>query len=345
MKKILLSFVAIMFAGCAAKMDMNIISPAADSDIIDYKNVAVWNVSLKEPYIDYTDVFEKTLTEVKFNDEAVFNVKQDKYIIKHRVDVTLDADNTAEVIKTADYLGVDALWFGVFNEEYSETDFKQTKNSCEESKPGGPDDNCGSYITNCKRKALLMNVKVRFIESEVGAEIYTDTLSGSANAEVCNDSDEDVTLDDLRKEAVSEIAEKFRRQVAPYEETIKVGIMTDSKGINDIASTELFDNGVGFAKEGRMDKACSSWEKAYERNPYAYGLMYNIALCKEVDGKYEDAIKLLEELDEILPPASFTNKLNHWFKVQDLPNTMVQTSIARNKKHITDRQLLKEQIK
>ncbi|MBQ3033865.1 MAG: hypothetical protein IJD28_05765, partial [Deferribacterales bacterium] len=71
MKKILLSFVAIMFAGCAAKMDMNIISPAADSDIIDYKNVAVWNVSLKEPYIDYTDVFEKTLTEVKFNDEAV----------------------------------------------------------------------------------------------------------------------------------------------------------------------------------------------------------------------------------------------------------------------------------
>lgn len=346
MKKILLLFfIASAAVGCAAKMNMEIISPAGNSNIGDYKNIAVWDVSLREPYANYTDVFEDTLSGIVFGEEPVFNVKKDKYIIKMRQDIQLNPNDTASVINTAKSLDVQALWFGVLSEDYFEEDFKQTKNSCEESKPGGPDDHCGSYIAFCTSKQLVVNAEFFLIESEVGAKVYSEILSGSAKSEVCSDSDDVVTLEDLRDESIKKIADKFRRQVAPYKENVKVGIMTGSKGINDIASIELFDNGVGFAQEGRMDKACASWTKAYEKNPYAYGLMYNIALCKEVDGQYEEAIKLLEELDKILPPASFTNKLNYWFKVQDLPNSMVQSSITRNKKHIADRALLKEQVK
>ena len=337
MKRIILCLVAFVTAGCAATLDMNVISPAGNSDAAAYKNIAVMSVSGDGEDKNYTRKFEDVLSNLNFSGKPVFAVNKSTTLRSLRQS---SFDNPQKMAEAAKKLGVQALWLGSLSEEYSASSYKKTKNSCDEIKPGGPGDNCGSYLTTCSKKIITVSANMRLFSGETGEIVYSGVILGDAAADMCVDDSEQISERTLRDRAVEQIAEKFAREVAPHKTTIKVGIMTDADGIKDTASVTLFENGIGFAQEKRMDKACFSWDKAFEKNPYAAGLMYNIALCREFNGDYEGALKLLNELDKILPPASFINKFNKFFKVQELPNDLVVSAIERNKKHIADRELL-----
>ncbi len=344
MKKLFLCLCAFIAAGCAAKLDMNIVSPAADTNAAAYKSVAVWRVSGDTPDRDYTRKFEDALSSLKFDGKPVFAVNKSAALLDLRGGASLSADDPKSISDAAKKLGVQALWIGVLSEEYSESSYKRTKNSCDEIKPGGPGDNCGSYLTVCSRKIITVTANLGLFGGDTGEAVYSAIISGEAEADMCTDDGAWISEKELRDQAVDKIAAELVRQVAPHEETVKVEIMTDTDGIGDAASLNLFKNGIGFAKEKRMDKACLAWNKAFERSPHAVSLMYNVSLCRELAGDYEGALGLLTELDQILPPAGFINKLNKLFKVQDLPNNLVTSAIARNKKHIADRELLNEQM-
>ena len=341
MTRIILCLIAFIIAGCAATLDMNVISPAGNTDAAAYKNIAVLIVSGDSEEKDYTRKFEDVLSNLNFGGKSVFTVNKSSALRSLRQSSSFD--NPQEIAEAAKKLGMQALWVGSLSEEYSASSYKKTKNSCDEIKPGGPGDNCGSYLTTCSKKIITVSANMRLFSGETGDVVYSGVILGDATADMCVDDSEQISERTLRDRAVEQIAKKFVKEIAPHETTIKVGIMTDADGIKDTASVTLFENGIGFAQEKRMDKACFSWDKAFEKNPYAAGLMYNIALCREFNGDYEGALTLLNELDKILPPASFINKFNNFFKVQELPNDLVVSAIERNKKHIADRERLNEQ--
>lgn len=345
MKKIILIIIALFSFGCAAKVDMVITSPAKNDDLLDYKNIAVYSVISQDKQQDYTDKFEDAISEITYDEKKYFNVKKDKFAKKLRADNSLSIDNPQSVIDSAKELGVDGFWVGNIIEDYKNEEFKRTKNTCMDVGIGGPDDNCGSILVFCNRRNIVVTGNMQLLDGETGIVVYSDTISSTLNNESCSDDKKKTTDDDVKKRAIDMLIENFTMTIAPHQEKLKIELISNKDGIFDDLSKEHFSAGISFAKEGRMDKACNSWKIAYERNPKAVGVMYNMAVCYEYETKYEEALSLLEELDKILPPASFSDKFHKYFKFRDLPNNLVLDAIDRNKKHIKDKEILDNQLK
>lgn len=343
MKKIILIIIALFSFGCAAKIDMTIVSPAKNNDLLDYKNIAIYSVVTSDK-ADYTADFEKALSEIELDGKKYFNVKKDKFMKKLRADNVFSIDNPKSVIDSAKEVGVNGFWVGEIYEEYTHEQFKRTKNTCFDIELGGPDENCGSILVFCDRRNINITGNMSLLDGETGISVYKDSITATLNSESCSDDKNKVSEDDIRKQAIDELINSFTKTIAPFEEKIKIELISNKDGINDDLSRKHFSAGISFAKEGRMDKACNSWKIAYERNPKAIGLMYNMAVCYEWETKYEEALILLEELDKILPPASFSDKFYKFLRLRDLPNNIVLNAIERNKKRIKDKKILKEQL-
>ena len=76
--------------------------------------------------------------------------------------------------------------------------------------------------------------------------------------------------------------------------------MEEPSSLDETATAE-FERGLAFAKEQRMDRACQIWDELNARTRGAdNALLYNIAVCEETEGNYEDALNLFERLDQRL---------------------------------------------
>ena len=77
MKKIILIIIALFSFGCAAKIDMTIVSPAKNNDLLDYKSIAIYSVITSDK-ADSTADFEKALSEIELDGKKYFKVKKEE---------------------------------------------------------------------------------------------------------------------------------------------------------------------------------------------------------------------------------------------------------------------------
>ena len=57
------------------------------------------------------------------------------------------------------------------------------------------------------------------------------------------------------------------------------------------------DAGTKWSKQGRLDRACELWHKAYELHPQGYAIPYLLGVCAEISGNLEKALSYYEKAD------------------------------------------------
>ena len=65
------------------------------------------------------------------------------------------------------------------------------------------------------------------------------------------------------------------------------------------AAKEKIDQGVKWAKEGRLDRACEVWQEAYSLHSQGYAIYYDLGLCAEMVGKLPEALEYYEKADRL----------------------------------------------
>lgn len=157
----------------------------------------------------------------------------------------------------------------------------------------------GMREVSCVERTATVTLVPRLVNVETGRVVYRAERTGSASTSGCggNTGLPDTTLmEDATTQAVAQI----RADIAPNEVLTRVNLMEEPSALDEIATAE-FERGLAFAKEQRMDRACSIWDGLNTRARGAdNALLYNIAVCEETKGNYEQALSLFEQVDQRL---------------------------------------------
>lgn len=121
---------------------------------------------------------------------------------------------------------------------------------------------------------------------------------------------------------------KLRKDIAPYYVTVSIALMDSADGFTSGEAEDKFKDGIDFAKNHRLDRACELWGDAKSQSPHPPSLLYNLGLCVETAGRLEEALNLYTEADRAL------NK----------PDERITAALTRIKTAIEKQKALKEQL-
>lgn len=114
---------------------------------------------------------------------------------------------------------------------------------------------------------------------------------------------------------------KFRKDISPYKVTLKIQLLDNTDGISSEMAEKKLENGIDFARSGRMDRACELWEQGRALAPSSTSLVYNLGICAEAAGSFDDALALYQKADQFLQK----------------PNKTINTALYRVSKRIESR--------
>jgi tetratricopeptide (TPR) repeat protein len=134
---------------------------------------------------------------------------------------------------------------------------------------------------------------------ETGRVVYRAERKDSASYSAC--SGNGIPPDaDLMDEAITKVMAKIKSDIAPTTIRSNVKLMESPSSLAK-TDAEQFSKGLEFAKAQRMDRACQIWSDLNKRTQGVdNALLFNLAVCQEADGNYEDALKLFEQVDQRL---------------------------------------------
>lgn len=329
-----------LISGCAVKMNATVTMPANESSVLLYRTVAVFPFKSRNG-VDYTSKFEAVLASAKENGKNIFMVVDreniDKVMKEQKFQMSIsDPDSMVEMGKL---LGAEAMWTGSSDSSYSEAGYTEKRTRC-----GSDGKSCYDYTVNCVKKSVSMDLTPKLISTSTGMVVYSSRISENVSVGVCRDYSIQVTRNELESEALEKVLASFRQDVAPYDKNIYLELMSGAGDISDKDSKKLLKEGLGFAKDKRLDRACGAWKKALEKSPEAVSPAYNYALCLEIKGDYEGALKSFEELEAVIPPSGSFDRFLDMFSLKAARSRLVKEAIDRNKKNLENRERLKAQM-
>jgi hypothetical protein len=280
---------------------------------------------------------EATLAGVNIGDRRYFSLvdrtKLDKVINEMQLSQSalIDPNTAANVGRL---VGVKGIYTGVVTQaDASESGWREERIECvrrEETKRGlGRCIQERRYTVNCTRRVAQFSFTPRLIEVETGRVIYANNVSGTRSSSACEDSRSPLKSSfELIQEARAEAMSKFRKDVAPHYVTFEIKLMDSTDGITSKEAKKKFEQGIDFAKNNRFDRACELWGEARILAPEFTSIVYNLGICSEITGEFEQALDLYRKADRSLAK----------------PDDRITAALGRVSSTIQKQKRLKEQL-
>ncbi len=152
--------------------------------------------------------------------------------------------------------------------------------------------------------------------------------TGSRNGYLqCQEWTEEHLLKRARKKALEKAQKRLRQEIAPHYVTENITLMDSDEGIGSGEAKERLKKGIGFAKNLWLLKGCNEWKEADRLAPDNPSLTYNLGVCDEFYGRFEEAAALYRKADMLSPD-----------------NRLITESIKRVEQTIEANQILNEQM-
>jgi tetratricopeptide (TPR) repeat protein len=100
-------------------------------------------------------------------------------------------------------------------------------------------------------------------------------------------------------DAKNQALRKFQQMMAPHYVSREFVMLEKDDTTPPAAAKEKIDQGVKWAKEGRLDRACEFWQEAYSLHSQGYAIHYDLGLCAEMVGKLPEALEYYEKADRL----------------------------------------------
>ncbi len=186
------------------------------------------------------------------------------------------------------------------------------------------------FYRPCVKSTASYEFQVRLVEIKTGHYIYTDSFQSKWQSTTCRDNMEpqsyygglrsrsyrstlielagaprrplrcrseleEELLNNAFNTAYSKAEQEIPHNIAPYYESIRISLMTSTKGIKDTKAKALLSNGVKLARNHNLTTACNLWKEAKAITTESSSLTYNLGVCAEFKNKLELAEELYKK--------------------------------------------------
>lgn len=312
-KWLLIVLIGVAIYGCATKTRVPIVNPPTVPAAAKLKSVAVYPFEGRNGKI-YRAEIEALLASVTVQQKPYF-----KIVESSKLDSILQAQkkagqpiyDAATVAKVGRLVGAKGVYMGtVTSEVVNDSRYSQSMQQCAYKDKDGKCKQWRSVSIPCTKRTARVAFTIRLVNMETGVQAYNRKVSGEAISGACkNDrntlTDRETALGQARQTAYNRI----RKDIAPYAVNLCIELMDDRDGISSKHAEQKLESGLAFAEGGRIDRACSLWQEARSEAPDSIALLYNIGLCAEAEGEFDNALALYQQADQLLlKPNPLINK-------------------------------------
>lgn len=325
---VLVLFSISLLSGCATKINASKIIPAGATEVTQYKTVAFLNFSGNKGN-DISSRLESVVIKAEVNNKKQYTVVEraniDKIIKEQQFQMTMANPDT--VVDFGQLVGAEAVWAGRAQSTYNVSRSYEIRTKCMNYVDG----KCQyyrEYTVPCESRDMLINVTPKLTSISTGKVVYSKDFKGKESTYGCSDS---IFLQqsegELYENALKNILYSFRLDIAPYVQNIQIELMSNTDGTNELSKLML-KNGISFAKNDRIEKACELWQNGLKESPHSISLNYNIGVCRELENKFEDALLYFSKAED------YAGK----------PVRIISDAINRVKESIENQKTLKQQM-
>lgn len=238
---------------------------------------------------------EQFLSQVQVDRRPWFDVRRGGANRRMSPDVALTAFNSARIDDGAVYTGQ------VTQEAASEDRYTEERSRCAEYESGGGLlKKClrtETYTVPCLRRTAQYEAVIRVLSARLGRVVHSVGISGTADDSGCDArvgsvASREALVQEARTEALSALSCEF----APCIRMQKLEPMGSPEGLTTEQARVRFVEAYRYAidSEGAgMGPACSEWLALAGGGERTIPLFYNIAICLEINGEYQEAMDYL----------------------------------------------------
>jgi hypothetical protein len=286
---LMIALTVLMLAACAPpSIKTTMLMPAKFDEAAKLKEVAVLPFDGRGGK-ELSAEIEGTLASINLNDKQYFKlvdrVRLDKAIeeMKLAQSALVDPSTVANVGKL---VGAKGIYTGTVTVSSSnDSHYKEQRSKCvseqtKTDKKGNQSTSCvkwGNYDVSCTKRNASYAFTPKLIEVESGRVVYANNVSGAATASQCEDSSTPMQgQDELIGQAKQLAKAMFRNDVAPHYIQVEIKLIEDKDGIASKEAENKFEQGMDFAKKGRLDRACELWGEARTLAQNSKAILYSL---------------------------------------------------------------------
>ncbi len=101
---------------------------------------------------------------------------------------------------------------------------------------------------------------------------------------------------------VDKVLDKIIKDLVPTRVSLTVALMDDTEGMPESAKIK-FEEALKAASDN-FPAACVQWDKLHDDNIEHVSLDYNQGVCRELEGKLDEALSLYQKADALKPGDS-----------------------------------------
>jgi hypothetical protein len=308
---LILSFITVVFiCGCAPPaVKTTILLPASSYEAAQLRQVAVLPFDGRQGREFATEI-EAILANVSIDNKAYFTLVDRSKLDQVVNEMKLSQSGFVQegtVAKIGKMVGARGIYSGAVTQaNSSDSRYSTSRSRCahfvkKKDKKGREYEDCEryeNYSVPCVKRTARFSFTPKLTDVETGLVVYSNNLSGTAEASGCSDDNEPVeSASELINKAKRQAMETFRNDVAPHYAKMTIKIMDGTDGITSDAAKEKFESALDFSKKERYDRACELWGEANALSPNSVSILYNLGVCAEMSGNFDQALDLYNKAE------------------------------------------------
>ncbi|MEE9355502.1 MAG: hypothetical protein V3U75_07915 [Methylococcaceae bacterium] len=297
----------LLLPGCISKTKLisKSLVPAKYNELANVKSIIVLPFTLDGRINnEITDRFEAAIASIRVGNQPYFNVTErgslDRIITKYVVgsNGTIDPNSALKVGKKA---GVQAVILGAvtrYNIERAQID--EYEDYCVLY---DRDDRCTNWTKvpiPCEHTTAVFAFIPKMISVATGKISAAETIERKSKDVDCGNRSHisSISSDDtLINNAMKMAFDAFKEMIAPhYQDEVIVLFDRDNSEPSEIVQKQI-KQGIRFAGDGRMDRACEIWKTAAAMHKAGYLMPYLLGVCAETFGNLHQAFTLYKTAD------------------------------------------------
>jgi len=309
--------------GCGGpKITSQVLLPAKSHEASQIKRVAVL------PFVGTSEMsseVEAMLVNTRVSGQPYFTVVERTALHKIMNEQAISLSGTIDettAAKVGKLVGAEGVIMGVVKSEVAQKPYQETRSQCVSQDKKGKCTNTQNYMVQCMQRDAYFSFTPKIVNVATGHIVASETLVGQNSQRTCADSSPDgnaiaglVTAlmgGDAKKAnpgmqsnaemlgaAKQEALNKFREMMAPHYVQRQFVILEGDDTNPPAAAKDKITQGIQWAKQGRLDRACEIWQDAYSLHAQGYAIHYDLGLCAEMVGKLPEALELYEKADRL----------------------------------------------
>lgn len=182
---------------------------------------------------------------------------------------------------------------GAVSTSVDEQPFRRKEKRCTAKDADGKCTKEEEVEIRCRRRAIAINADLRIVRNGDGRIVYSEAKPFREEVSWCEGQAAPRPPEEVISGVVRNIAGSVRNDVLPHVDTYRPRVRESTKGLEK-DSAKRFKDLVKLTKRDARG-ACDGWVAMRAEAPGHPSLLFNLGLCAEQRGQYEEALALYKD--------------------------------------------------